>query len=327
MNESQCLSKMVPPGKARPNIWRGGVLQIWVTRACDKACFNCTQGSNLAGKPSMITVDQYAQALDSLQGYSGVVGMFGGNPAIHPHFSELCTTLRGSWVPWEQRGLWCNHPKNKGADMRVTFNPRFSNLNVHLDREAYDQFVSQWPDCRQEVKGLDPSWAEAKGRPNHIVGDARHSPPFVGMLDVIESEEERHDLISRCDVNQNWSAITCVVRGELRGFFCEIAGAMAMLHQNDPTWPDLGVKIEPGWWKRSMEEFKDQVRHYCHRCGIPMKGYGELAIGGKTEQVSEVHRDVYQPKTKGREVEVVTLRSQLKQPLERATDYIQNGGK
>jgi hypothetical protein len=211
--------------------------------------------------------------------------------------------------------------------MRSTFNPIHSNLNVHLDREAYNEFVIGWPEARHEVKGLDPSWAESKGRPNHIVGDARHAPPYVSMSDLGIPEGERHKLISQCDVNQNWSAMICVVNGELRGFFCEIAGAMAMLHQSNPAWQDLGVKITPGWWKKGMDEFRDQVRWYCHRCGIPMKGHGELAIGGTTEQVSETHRDIYRTKSPLRKVELVTLREQLKEPLERATDYIQNGSK
>lgn len=323
----EALRKMIAPSQGRPSIWRKGVLQIWVTRACDKACFGCTQGSNLAGKPGMMSVEQYAEALASLEGYFGVVGMFGGNPAIHPQFDELCQTLRGSWVPIPQRGIWCNHPKGKAWIMRSTFYAQHSNLNVHLDREAFDQFVNDWPECRDEVKGLNPDWPEARNRASHIVGDARHSPVYVAMQDVIPEEEERWKLIENCDINKYWSAMICVVNGKLRGFFCEIAGAMAMLHQNDPSWPDLGVEIKPGWWKEGMEAYADQVKFYCHRCGIPMRGYGSLAIGGEREQVSKTHADIYQPKHRDRPVELVQLREQLhEQALGKATDYIQNGG-
>lgn len=302
-------STMKSPRDKRP-VWCNGILQIWVTRACDQSCFGCTQGSNLAGKPGMITVKQFETACKSLADYFGVVGMFGGNPTMHPQFDELCQVMR-SYIPFEQRGLWCNNLRGKGSIARITFNPKHSNLNVHMDKEAHDEMVRNWPEAATQVKGLH---------------DSRHSPPYVAMQDVIESEEERWKLIANCDVNQYWSAMICVFRGELRGYFCELAGAQAMLHQNEPDYPDLGVKVEPGWWNNSIEYFDKQVRFHCHACGIPLRGYGELAVTGKVEQVSQTHANIYQPKVKGREVQLVTLRSELgNQPLPRATDYIENG--
>lgn len=305
------ISKMVSPQDRRPSIWREGVLQIWITRACDKSCFGCTQGSNLGGKPGMMTPAQFAVACDSLKDYFGVIGVFGGNPTISPYFDEICTIIRGR-IPFAQRGLWSNHPKGKGKTCRVTFNPRVSNLNVHLDQEAHDEFARDWPESRPVLKGL--------------VGDSRHSPVYVAMQDVIKDEDERWRLIGDCDINKYWSAMICVFRGELRAYFCEIAAAQAMLHQNEPNYPDLGLPVTPGWWKQGMEAFKEQVAYHCHRCGIPLRGYGSLAIHGETEQVSETHKDVYQPKTKGRLVQLVTDREQLsEQALQKATNYIENG--
>lgn len=301
---------MKSPRDRRPGIWRNGVLQIWVTRACDQACFGCTQGSNLGGKMGMITVEQCETALKSLNGYFGVIGMFGGNPAGHPHFDKLCELFRAH-VPFEQRGLWCNNLMGKGKHARITFNPKYSNLNVHLNKEAADEMRRDWPECAPYVKGEDT--------------DSRHSPPYVAMKDVISDEAERWKLIGNCDVNQFWSAMICVFRGELRGYFCEIAAAQAMLHQNNPDYPDLGLPVTPGWWNQPMSAFDAQVRKHCHECGIPLRGYGELAIGGQVEQVSQTHADIYKPKRKDREVQIVTTREELgKQPLPKATDYIQN---
>lgn len=317
---------MKSPRDHRP-VWRHGVLQVWVTRACDKACFGCTQGSNLRGRPGLMTVEQYAAALDSLAGYFGVIGLFGGNPALHPRFDEICGVLRDK-VPLEQRGLWCNHPRGNGGHMRATFYPPHSNLNVHLDREAYDEFCRDWPECRDYLKGLDPSWPEAQGLPPHRVGDARHSPVYVAMQDVIPDEEERWRLIGRCDVNQFWSAMVCVVRGQLRGFFCEIAGAQAMLHQEEPGYPDLGLPAVPGWWNQGMDAFDAQVRYHCHACGFPMRGYGDLAINGTQEQVSKTHAAVYLPKSKGRAVQLVERLADVQpEALRFGTDYIENGAK
>lgn len=300
-------ASMKSPQDRRPSVWHGGVLQIWVTRACDKSCFGCTQGSNLAGKPGMITPEQFEQACLSLSDYFGVVGVFGGNPCLHPQFPLLCEILR-EYIPRSRRGLWSNNLNGHGKICRATFNPSVSNLNVHLDRAAYDEMKRDWPECHP--CGLD--------------SDSRHSPPFVAMQDVIADEEERWRLIGECDVNQFWSAMICVVRGELRGFFCELAGAQAMLHQHEPDYPDTGLPVVPGWWNQPMAAFDAQVRLHCHACGIPLRGHGELAVGGKVEQASKTHLPIYKPKQNGREVQEVMQIEELRlAPEARATDYLQ----
>lgn len=301
---------MKSPKDRRP-VWRGGVLQIWVTRSCDKSCFGCTQGSNLKGPFTSITVDQFREACRSLRNpnYFGVVGMFGGNPTTHKEFEKLCEVMREE-IPYEQRGLWCNKLFGKGAICRETFNPEVSNINVHLDQDAADEFKRDWSEAK--VKGLKE--------------DSRHSPPYVALKDVVPDERERWHLISRCDINQLWSAMICVFRGELRAYFCEIAGAQAMLSQHKPEYPDLGHPVVPGWWNRPIQSFDEQIRHHCHNCGIPLKGYGELATNPNgMEQVSKTYQDIYIPKTSGRNVQLVTLRTELGAPLLRATDYIENG--
>jgi hypothetical protein len=305
-DEAAAIAKLVPPSKRRPTVWRGGVIQIHVTRACDQACFGCTQASNLGGKPVMITPEDFEVACKSLQGYWGVVGMFGGNPAMHPQFELLCDIF-AHYFPKDQRGLWCNHPRGKGKKMQQTFDPAVSNLNVHLNREAYDEFKRDWPESFPF--GLDK--------------DSRHSPPFVALQDVEPNERKRWDLISDCDINKFWSAMVCSVPGKgVRGFFCELAGAMAMLHANDPSWPDLGVPAAPGWWAQGMQAFGEQAKFYCHRCGVPLKRYGQLAIGGEYEEVSATHAGVYRPKVKGREVRVVNEDQGAK--VGRVIDYVTN---
>jgi hypothetical protein len=312
MTEQEALSRMISPGMRRPGKPRGGVLQIWVTRACDKACFGCTQGSNLGGKPGMITPQQFHWACQSLKGYFGTVGVFGGNPAMHPQFEELCHIARCHFDK-AQLGLWCNHPRGKGAVMRKTFNPAVSNLNVHLDQEAFDEFKRDWPECR----------------PFGLEGDSRHSPVYTALKDLVPDESERWDLISNCDINKHWSAMIGVFRGELRGYFCEIAGAQAMLHQHNPDYPDTGLPVVQGWWRAGMPEFAAQVRKHCHECGVPLRGHGELAVSNPdgVEQVTATHADIYKPKKKDRTVQLVELRDQLGKPLEKMTHYLQNAAK
>jgi hypothetical protein len=311
MNKQEALAKMIAPGTRRPGKYLDGVLQIWITRACDKACYNCTQGSNLGGKPRMMSLEHFEQACKSLRNYFGVVGVFGGNPAIHPQFPEICEIMRRH-IPWQRRGLWCNNPLGHGKVMRQTFNPRFSNLNVHMDHAAYNEFKMDWPECI--VIGLD--------------SDSRHSPPFVAIKDVIPDEGKRWELISGCDINIHWSALIGVFRGQLRAWFCEIAGAQSMLHQDEPDYPDTGHPVTDDWWCYPMSHYEKQVEWHCHRCGIPLRGYGELAMAkdGK-EQVSAEHQNIYRPKKRDRKVELVTTQEQLGKPLELMVTYLQNSKK
>jgi hypothetical protein len=287
---------MVTPAEKRrfPHERLGGIMEISVTSMCDKACFGCTQASNLVRKRKFITPEQFELACKSLDGYWGVIAMHGGNPCLHPQFEELCAIMR-KYVSFEQRGIYTNRLMGNGEACRETFNPKMSNFNVHMDRQAYEEVMREWPEVRPF--GLDR--------------DCRHTPPFVALQDVVDSESERWDLIVRCDINQNWSGMVCVVNGEVRAFFCEIAGCMAMLYEG--IWPDTGLPAEPGWWRRPIEDYTEQINLYCHRCGIPLRAYGSLAMDENgVEYTSATHADMYKPKVKNRQVVVVDELSQVK---------------
>lgn len=299
---------MKAPSDYRPT-WRGGVIQIHITRACDLSCTGCTQGSNLGGKPVMMSVEQFDKACRSLRGYEGVIGVFGGNPTLHPKFTEICEVMTHHF-PFEQRGLWSNNLNGYGELCRAVFNPEYSNLNVHTSARAFYEMQSDWP--QSQPKGLH---------------DSRHSPPYVAIKDMEDMEDnERWRLIADCDINKYWSAMVCVFRGELRGFFCELAGAQSMLHEHELDYPDTGLRIESGWWAKDLGYYYDQIHKHCMECGIPLRGFGDLAVNGTTEYVSKTHEAIYKLKDpKGKTIKLVTSRSQLGGSLFRATDYCENG--
>jgi hypothetical protein len=307
------VNKLTPPGKHRPGIWMNGILQIMIGRSCDYSCVHCTQGSNLGGKPALMKPDEFEQAVKSLEGYFGIIGCFGGNPCTSPYFGEICEILRAH-VPFRQRGLWSNGLRGKGALARITFDPSHSNLNVHMNSEAHAEFLRDWPESAPYLKGLDR--------------DSVHGAPFVAIKDVEPDEEKRWALIGDCDVSRWWSALIGVVPGRgLRAYFCELAYAQAALHASAPDaddWPDTGLEVVPGWWKRPMADFEAQVNLHCHSCGIPLRRPGKLAVSDSTlaEEFSETHAAIAKPKTKGRPVEFVSIGGMMERPERPSTEYL-----
>jgi hypothetical protein len=301
------FSLMKAPGDKRPT-WRNGVIQIHVTRTCDLSCTHCTQGSNFGGKPTIMTLENFENAVKSLRGYFGVVGVFGGNPTTHPNFRELCEIL-ARHIPFEQRGLWSNNLRGYGTLCREIFNPAVSNLNVHCNKEAYEEMKRDWPEC------------------NPIGSyDSGHSPVYVAMDDIPElTYNQKLSLINNCDINQLWSAMICQVRGELRAFFCEIAGAQAMLTQDYNEF-DTGLYVSDKWWKLPITAFEDQIRYHCFKCGVPLKGKGDLAVDGTKEYVSQTYLPIAKLKKKqSKEIVVVESLEDLDGFVDRSTDYIKNG--
>jgi len=319
MNHKELLEKMVPPGARRPGAYLNGIIQIHVTRACDKSCYNCTQGSNFGGLPYFMSPELFEKAVLSLKNWWGVVGVFGGNPAVSPYFADYCNILKRH-ISFEQRGLWCNHPRGKGKLMAETFNPRVSNLNVHMDAAAYMEFKRDWPDSN----------------PFGLNEDSLHSPVWVSMKDMKylptrdgktmdNTEENRNLLIADCDINKYWSAMIGLYRGnELRAWFCEVAGAQAMLQQSvDENYPDTGIEVFEDWWKLPMTSFSNQVLQHCHNCGVPMRGIGTPA---QAEDGFEHKSEHYPFATKRkRKIKLVVIPEDMNGVMtNKMTDYIGN---
>lgn len=321
MNEDECLGKMKAPRDKR-NCWRGGILQVMITRGCDLACSHCSAGSNLGGKPMIMTVDQFALAMDSLSTYWGVRAVFGGNPASHKNFDEICRIVKEK-VPFEQAGIWCNNPLGKAHLMRGVYDPRVSNLNCHGSQHAYSDFATNWPESIPYLKGM---------------GDSRHSPVFTAMSDLGYTEEEMWQKVSECRCNQEWSALIGVVRGKVSGYVCEIMAHQAMLHENNPDWrgtcqpmPYTGIDVEDAvkngheWWNQGMDAFAHQVKEHCFACGVPLNGYGALAVGDTFDQYTKTHEFIMKQKRKDRTSVLVSSKGEVHPDgVRKMTQYIEN---
>jgi len=86
----------------------------------------------------------------------------------------------------------------------------------------------------------------------------RHQPVLVAINDVLEDKNLMWKLIDNCWVQELWSP-SINPKG---AFFCEVAAALDLTFDGPGGYP-----VEPGWWNKTPEEFRDQVERYCPMCG------------------------------------------------------------
>ena len=95
--------------KAIRDMW---LIQIEITNACFLECPNCTRFIGHNRKPYFMDLAMIGEAIDSLEGFPGGIGIMGGEPLLHPGFSEICKFLQKK-IPKEKRYLWTSGYKWK----------------------------------------------------------------------------------------------------------------------------------------------------------------------------------------------------------------------
>lgn len=237
---------------------RGGndTIQVVVTTACDRACSNCTQLLNFRTDYRFMSVECFSDAVNSVREWPGIVALFGGNPAVHPHFNELCEILSEA-IPPERRGLWTNHTFKHGEIAAQTFGKGRLNLNAHANPEAAKAMNAAFPGRVIRGSEANPSWHSA------ILADYRD----FGMSDA-EWTQKRE----ACEINSKWSGAIVERNGKPFAYFCEVAAAIDGIRGENS-----GIPATPGWWREYMPVFEHQVKHCCDRgCGVPLKIKGHL---------------------------------------------------
>ncbi|MFQ5353468.1 MAG: radical SAM protein [Thermodesulfobacteriota bacterium] len=208
------------------------LIQIELTNACHLSCANCTRMVGHHARPFMMDLKTVERAIMSLEGYAGHIGLMGGEPALHPRFSEVLELLRRLIPEKERRELWTAGYKwdEYGEIIHETFDVEYIAYNDHSDPEV--------------------GW---------------HQPLLIAIDEVVEDKKLMWKLIENCWVQQRWSA-SMTTKG---AFFCEVAAAMDHLFDGPGGWPlEKGWwKRTP-----EDEDFKEQVRRYCPSCSacLPM---------------------------------------------------------
>jgi len=210
------------------------VIQIDVTNRCHLSCANCTRFVNHVRKPFVMNLADIERAIRSLDGYSGNIGLMGGEPALHPDFLDILRLYR-ELIPKSRRQLW-------------TAGYKWEEYEEEIHRTFYDRNIA-YNDHSKPFAGV-------------------HQPLMVSISEVLEDDEERiAGFIENCWVQNRWSA-SITPKG---AFFCEVAAAKAHLLDDDfgipltKNWwqikPDNGL-------------FRRQIDAYCRSCSgcLPMIG-------------------------------------------------------
>ncbi len=225
------------------------VIQIDITNACTKRCGNCTRFCGHHVKPFFMTFEQFQTALDSLEGFKGVAGIMGGEPTIHPQFIQFVEHMRDNFgydVP-EKASL---APTPAFID-HISENVFNFNRGENNQRGLWTSISSKYADhfeLIQDVFGVQCV--------NDHSNPSSHTTLMVTRKELGIPDDEWFKMRDNCWVQNNWSA-SITHKG---AFFCEVAAAMDATLDGPGGWP-----VEPGWWKRTPDQFGDQL-NWCEMC-------------------------------------------------------------
>ena len=226
------------------------IIHIDITNKCDLACSNCTKFLENQDAFWEMTPENFRLAVRSLEGFPGIIGMIGGNPAMHRNFKELCDIFMEEVPNKNQRGLWTNNIFKHSDLAKKVFG--VFNLNPHGTQRG--------------ITSLEA----LRSRGWYHEGYSSHSPLLTACKDLFD-EEEMWDRISKCEINHYWSASIVQNKGKARAYFCEVAASFDLARG-----ADNGIEPVPGWWRRNVSEFEDQVALFCPGCGVPARLRGHM---------------------------------------------------
>jgi hypothetical protein len=105
----------------------------------------------------------------------------------------------------------------------------------------------------------------------------KHQPLTIAIKDVVPDPCVRAQLIDDCWVQRTW----CATINHFGAYFCEVAAAQDVLLNNGKNgWP-----VVPEWWRKTPDQFRDQIDAFCDNCGMAIPMERELILK-KSEKFS-----------------------------------------
>jgi len=241
------------------------IIQIDITNACIHKCSNCTRFCGHHKKPFFMDFETFKKAIDSMEGYHGTIGIMGGEPTLHPEFERFLNYANEHKYYSKAENLLLTPTKNfMQVVARMEQNNTFVNKENGVRRwcvEGYGLWSALSDKYREHYELIQDTFNyQALNDHTNIM---YHAPIMIRRKDMGISDEEWVKMRDNCWAQAAWSA-TITPKG---AFFCEIAGALDMLFDGPGGWP-----IEPGWWKRTPDQFGEQLK-WCELCGIVLNTF------------------------------------------------------
>lgn len=168
------------------------LIQITVTHKCPFDCCHCSQLVPHMAKPFTMSLEQVETALKTLIDYPGHIGIFGGEPLLHPKFPEICKLMQ-KYVPVKlRRELW-----TMGANWK-----KYKDI---IEETFYKEAIAY-----NEHEKEQSCW---------------HQPLQIAIEEVVKDKDLMWRIINNCWVQLRWSA-AITPKG---AYFCEVAAARAHL--------------------------------------------------------------------------------------------------
>ena len=222
-------------------------IAIDITNACVNKCGNCMRFCDHYEEPYFMDVDYFKKCIDSLKNFPGQIGIFGGEPTLHPNFTEMIQYIYDTY-PYERKKQGFRNPVKD-------INSYIFNHNVD-DKGKFKLFTcantQQFYDNFELIDDVFESF-----RFNDHSEKTKHFTVLANYKDLGISDEDFVKMEDDCWV-QNYCFAEITPKG---GFFCEMAGMLDMLYDGDG-----GFKIEKDWWKKYKKDFGDQL-DWCKKCG------------------------------------------------------------
>jgi len=228
------------------------IIQIEITNACSLSCSNCTRFCGHHEEPFFMDFDTFKNAVDSMNGFKGTVGIMGGEPTLHPEFERFSDYFRENFGA----GKVQNEFKTPTKDfvkyiVDNAFNyedPKHTKRGLwsSVGRNYYKHF---------EVIQKTYSYQAL----NDHINPSFHQTLMLTRKELGIPDKEWYRLRDNCWIQKYWSA-SISPKG---AFFCEVAAALDYLFKGPGGW-----KIEKGWWEREPKDFGSQLEwcEYCSAC-------------------------------------------------------------
>lgn len=226
------------------------VIQIQITNACPNNCSNCTRFCGWHQKPFFMDFQTFKKAIDSLEGFEGMIGIMGGEPTLHPQFKKFVNYFK----------------------MHVKEQQRLDPLIIPEDDYSYYRDV-YWSNIKRS-RGLWSSCGKNYYQNFELINDVfgyqclndhtnsgQHQALLVTRKQLRITDEEFYDLRDKCWIQNMWSA-SITPKG---CFFCQVAAALDMLLDGPG-----GLPIQKGWWLRRPKDFGEQLS-WCQKCSACLK--------------------------------------------------------